>query len=238
MTPPRLNELRCPGCQQISWFIDADYRGMDGVKLPFDKRWYTCPHCRRDHQGWTLGQQSPAEFLLQPSRSAPMSQADFDYWVGILRTHFPTHSALSRLGTTFFPFLPEEAEARAKALAGEHPVIEMRDQDGARCYEPDLRIAREWLDVMKPGDSLTFWHRDGGFLQLTLDDSSYSGSCVNATGMAVSQALNLNAESTRTAIERYLSGEWTDFPRNRIADAGFLSRIWNQLIDRFSETPK
>lgn len=64
MTPGRLTELRCPGCQQSSWVIDSDYRGMDGVMLPYDERLYACAHCRHDGPGWTLGQQSPPEFLL------------------------------------------------------------------------------------------------------------------------------------------------------------------------------
>jgi len=47
-----------------------------------------------------------------------MTQADFDYWVGILRTHHPEHRALSKLGTTFFPRLPKDAEAIKQAQAG------------------------------------------------------------------------------------------------------------------------
>jgi hypothetical protein len=39
MTPPRLNELRCPGCEHISWAIDSDYFGMDGVMRPYPDLW-------------------------------------------------------------------------------------------------------------------------------------------------------------------------------------------------------
>jgi len=47
MTPPRLNELSCPNCKQASWTIDSDYRGMDGIMLPYEQRVYSCRHCPR-----------------------------------------------------------------------------------------------------------------------------------------------------------------------------------------------
>jgi hypothetical protein len=107
MTPPRLTELQCPRCQQVLWVIDSDYRGTDAVMLAYNHRRYVCAHCRHDGPGWTVGLQSPPEFLLQPHNLYPMSQEAFDYWVGILRDHFPTHPALSRLGTEFVPRLPD-----------------------------------------------------------------------------------------------------------------------------------
>ena len=155
-SPGRLTELHCPVCQQISWVIDHDYRGMDGVMLPYDERRYACARCGYDGSGWTLGQQSPAWFLLQPHDLFPMTQSDFDYWVGILKTHFPAHPKLSGLGTTFLPRLPEQADAMKEAHARAHPVLEMKDQDGARRHEPDLQTAGEWLEIMKPGDVLVF----------------------------------------------------------------------------------
>jgi hypothetical protein len=106
MTPGRVTELRCPGCQQVSWIIDSDYRGMDGEMIPYGERPYACARCRHDGPRWTLGQQSPPEFLLQPHDLYPMTQAAFEYWVEILRTHFPSHPALSGLGTSFVPRLP------------------------------------------------------------------------------------------------------------------------------------
>ena len=48
-----------------------------------------------------------------------MTQADFDYWVEILREYFPEHPLLARLGTTFVPRLPDDATAlisRARAI--------------------------------------------------------------------------------------------------------------------------
>ena len=109
MTPPRLTELQCPDCQQVSWVIDSDYRGTDGVMLPYGERSYICARCRHNGPGWKVLQQSPPEFLLQPHDLYPMTREAFDYWVDILATHFPDHPALNRLGTTCFPRLPEEA---------------------------------------------------------------------------------------------------------------------------------
>jgi hypothetical protein len=114
MTPPRLTELHCPRCHQATWVIDSDFRGIGGVdpEVPYEERRYECRDCRHDRVGWRLGRQSPPEFLLQPHDLYPMTQAAFDYWVQILRTHFPEHPLLARLGKTFVPRLPEEAAAR------------------------------------------------------------------------------------------------------------------------------
>jgi hypothetical protein len=165
MTPPRLTELKCPGCQQVSWVLDSEYRGMEGEWVPYTERRYACVHCRHHGPGWTVGQQSPPAFLLQPHDLYPMTQAAFDYWVDILRTHFPTHPVLARLGTTFRPRLPEEVEAMRHAHERAHPVAEMRDQDGARRADPDEGVAGEWLEIMKAGDTLTFRRRNGSALQ-------------------------------------------------------------------------
>src|SRR6187549_3012156 len=121
MTPPRLNEVQCPGCQRTSWVIDSDDQGMDDIHLPYDQRSYACPHCGKNGRGWTLLQESPIAFLLQPSDRDPMTQAEFDHWVNILRTNFPDASILTGLGTTFFPRLPEEAEALKEAEARAYP---------------------------------------------------------------------------------------------------------------------
>jgi hypothetical protein len=40
-----------------------------------------------------------------------MTQADFDFWVEILREYFPEHPLLAQLGTTFVPRLPDDATA-------------------------------------------------------------------------------------------------------------------------------
>ena|SRR6185503_3015135 len=91
MTPARLNELSCPTCGQASWIIDSDYRGMDGVMLPYGQREYSCRHCSSTGPGWTLIQQSPPEFMLQPHHMYPMTNADFDHWLAILEANFPDY---------------------------------------------------------------------------------------------------------------------------------------------------
>lgn len=232
MTPGRLTELRCPGCQQVSWVIDSDYRGMDGVMLPYNERRYACARCRHDGPGWTLGQQAPPEFLLQPHDLYPMTQAAFDHWVGILRTHFPAHPALSRLGTTFLPRLPEEAKLMDEAHARAHPVVEMKDQDGARRAEPDLRTVSEWLEIMKPGDALVLRRRDGGTLHIQFDGSGHSGNCLDPAGAVLAHAVGLDERTVREALQRYLSGDTAGCARTlRKANAGSLARLWNQVID-------
>ena len=54
------------------------------------------------------------------------------------------------------------AAAAALAHARSHPVVELRDQDGARCHFPERRHVHDWIDVMIPGNTLLFLHRDGG----------------------------------------------------------------------------
>src|SRR5690348_11213188 len=105
MTPPRLSELTCPICSATAWVIDSDYRGIVGRRLPYQERDYRCFVCGHGGRGWTLLRQSPAEFLLQPHRLYPMTQAAFDSWVEILRRHFPEHPRLSQLGADFRPYL-------------------------------------------------------------------------------------------------------------------------------------
>ena len=106
MTPSRLNELTCPNCAQASWIIDSDYRGVDGIMLPYEQREYRCRKCAKSGGGWQLIQQSPPAFFLQPHEMYPMSQDEFDHWVAILRDHFPDHPCLTQLGQSFFPRLP------------------------------------------------------------------------------------------------------------------------------------
>ena len=106
MTPPRLNELSCPTCKQTSWVIDSDYRGMDGVMIPYKQREYSCKRCGNASPGWTLMQQSPTAFLLQPHDMYPMTQANFDHWVTILKANFPDHPLLADLGKGFVPHIP------------------------------------------------------------------------------------------------------------------------------------
>jgi len=207
MTPPRLTELKCPGCQQVSWVLESDYRGMDGEWVPYIDRRYACVHCRHDGPGCTVGRQSPPECLLQPHDLYPMTQAAFDYWVDILRTQFPTHPALARLGTTFRPRLPEEVEAMRPAHERTHPVVEMQDQDGARRADPDPRVAREWLEVMKAGDTLAFRRRDGSSLHVMFDGVTHSARWLDRTGTVLAETSGMDEQTARQAMERYLSAD-------------------------------
>src|SRR5215218_8287105 len=151
-TPPRLNQVECPNCHTLTWIIDADYRGRGGPDLSRQQRTYPCPACQQAGPGWTLKQQSPPEFLLQPHELYPMTQEEFDHWLGILRTHFPRHRLLADAGTTFRPFLPEEFAVRRGEHEAAHPVCEMRDQDGARRADPSVDDVVDWVDMMTDGD--------------------------------------------------------------------------------------
>jgi hypothetical protein len=207
MTPPRLNEVQCPGCQRTSWVIDSDDQGMDDIHLPYDQRSYACPHCGKNGRGWTLLQQSPIAFLLQPSDRDPMTQAEFDHWVNILRTNFPDASILTGLGTTFFPRLPEEAEALKEAEARAYPVIEMKDQDGARRALPEPRTAGEWFEIMKAGDFLVFSRRDGGMLRVDRGEATHSAHCRDAAGASLALVDGVDERTARQSIGYYLAGD-------------------------------
>jgi hypothetical protein len=207
MTPPRLTALKCPKCQQVSWVLESDYRGMDGPWVPYVERRYACLRCRHHGPGWIVGQQSPPAFLLQPHDLYPMTQAAFDYWVDILRTHFPTHPLLTRLGTTFRPRLPEEVEAIRQAHERAHPVFEMQDQDGARRADPDPAVAGEWLEIMNAGDTLAFRRRDGSSLHVMCDGVTHSARWLDRTGTVLAEMAAMDEQTARRAIERYLSDD-------------------------------
>ena len=106
MPPPRLNELACPSCGDQNWVMDSDYRGTDGIMLPYERREYGCRNCGNKGIGWKLIQQSPPAFFLQPHDIYPMSRGEFERWVSILKANFPDHPRLTELGKTFFPRLP------------------------------------------------------------------------------------------------------------------------------------
>jgi hypothetical protein len=209
MTPPRLSEVRCPRCDHVSWVIDSDAVEIGGQTLPYSARRYDCASCGYGGPGWKVEQQSPPAFLLQPHNLYPMTKIAFDYWVEILRTHFPEHPALTRLGTTFFPRLPEEVEARRDAHARAHQVVEMIAQDGARRAEPDLRVADEWLEIMTPGDTLAFRRRDGGTLQFWRETAGHVARCSDEAGAVVTEAGELDDATVREAVQRYLQGDTT-----------------------------
>ena len=97
MTPPRLTELRCPQCKSGHWILDSDYRGMGGVFVAYEERDYPCPACGYSGHSFSVLQQSPPEFLLQPHPIYPMSRRDFDHWMQVLKENFPDHPHGSEL---------------------------------------------------------------------------------------------------------------------------------------------
>lgn len=207
MTPPRLCELECPACHCVTWEIDSDDRGTQDEAMAFSRRTYRCSRCAYLGAGWELLRQSPSAFLLQPHRMSPMTQEDFDHWVAILQEHFPDHPALAKLGTEFKPYPPEQFEADRAAHARAYPVSEMRDQDGARRMDPEMKDVVDWLDMMKPGDSLVLRRRDGGVLKLTRDDDrNHSAVCIDHAGDIQGKATGLTSRAVYNLSRRYLSG--------------------------------
>jgi len=142
MTPPRLNELRCPSCKQTSWVIDSDYKSEDGRLVPYSQRVYPCSRCGNAGDGWKLIQQSPAEFLLQPSRNYPMTLANFDHWVAILLANFPDHPMLAKLGR--HSFLHALDDPRLAEL-GRHSIL--NTSDDPRLAELGRRFFPNTLDA-------------------------------------------------------------------------------------------
>ena len=85
-----------------------------------------------------------------------------------------------------------------------------RDQDGARRKDPEMGHAAEWLEIMKPGDSLSFLRRDGGALQISRPgDEIFSVRCADASSRVVTEAAALDSDTVLNAIKRYLDGDLT-----------------------------
>ena len=213
----RLVELRCPSCGGGHWELDNDYRGADlfgGRELSYLERTYTCPVCGATGTNYSVLQKAPSEFLLQPDRLYPMSVADFEHWVSILRANFPNIHFLGELGKSFFPCTPEKAAADRAAWERENPVAEMRDQDGDRRVDPDPFHATDWFEVMRPGDSLSFLRRDGGELQVDEgSDGTFSVRCTDARGQVVGERAGLENQTVLVAIRLYLGGNVTECVR-------------------------
>lgn len=136
-----------------------------------------------------------------------MTQAAFDDWVEVLKTHFPTHPLIADLGTGFVPCLPEEAAAHQAEHCRRHPVAEMKDQDGARRADPTLKDVIDWIDMMRVGDLLLLRRRDGGELRLTRSQSAYAARCVAATGAISAEAAELSLDAIQRLSEKYLKGD-------------------------------
>ena len=144
-------------------------------------------------------------FLLQPHDLHPMSQVEFDKWVAILRANFPDHRRLAGLGHNFFPCTPEQAAVARSAWERQHPVCEMRDRDGARRVDPGIHDAAVWLDMIKPGDSLSLLRRDGGVLEIRGPvRGTFSLRCVDERGKVVLDAADLDSGAVLGAVDQYL----------------------------------
>lgn len=206
MTPSRLAEVECPECRVSTWIIDSDYRGMDGVFLAYSDRTYSCPGCGRRGAGWAVKQQSPPEFLLQPHDMYPMTREAFAFWVAILKAGFPDHRKLAELGKTFYPRTPEEVQAEHDAHREAHPVVEMRDQGGSRMAFPDSRHAVDWLEVMRPGDVVTFVCANGTQLQVAGPaEGPLTVRRVSSDGSIVSEVSECHPTEARADVLDYLA---------------------------------
>ena len=80
------------------------------------------------------------------------------------------------------------------------------------CKDPEVGHAAEWLEIMKPGDSLSFLRRDGGALQISRPgDEIFSVRCADASSRVVTEAAALDSDTVLNAIKRYLDGDLTAF---------------------------
>jgi hypothetical protein len=138
-----------------------------------------------------------------------MTREAFDYWVDILRAHFPTHQRLTDRGRPFVPCLPEEAAAIRSAHARAHPVAALLDQDGARRIDPSEKDLRDWLEMMNPGDTLALRHRDGGALKCAREHDTYGAACLDASGACLAEATGLDGTEILEIGGAYLAGHVT-----------------------------
>jgi hypothetical protein len=212
-TPLRLSEVECPRCHGAKWILDNDYHGADlvgGVERGYPERSYACDGCGWSGAGWSVRQQAPPAFLLQPHELYPMTRAEFDRWVAILRANFPDHRSLAELGKSFFPCTPEDAAAARAARERARPVDKLRDQDGAGTNNPSMRHATDRVGIMRPGDTLSFFRRDGGTLELQRGEAaagSFSCRCADERGRVLADAADLDPQTVLSAIDCYLAGD-------------------------------
>jgi len=81
----------------------------------------------------------------------------------------------------------------------------MRDQDGARRVDPGIHDAAVWLDMMKPGDSLSLLRRDGGVLEIRGPvRGTFSLRCVDERGKVVLDAADRDSGAVLGAVDQYL----------------------------------
>lgn len=202
-TPPRLTELKCPGCSNAHWEIDHDHRGMHGEEEPYESRLYQCPTCVKVLSGFQVLRQSPPGFLLQPSDSGPMTRKEFRYWLGILKEEFPDHPRLQKKGRGFYPRTPRQAHVREPA------VLEMTDEESSLSVYPERDTAMEWFDLMEePGAFLGFSHKNGGDLTVTLSaDETFDALYRSRSKRTRKRLQGLDQSAARNVILKYLHGK-------------------------------
>jgi len=245
MTPARLTELKCPSCRATHWVIDSDYRGVDGVKEPYEERVYPCPQCGEVGAGHEVLRQSPPQFLLQPHPMYPMSNKDFGYWLEIVMEHFPDSDMLERLAATWYPSefggrrlgtrqvfrsarfkLSLRPGSRPTVLAQSRPDHVIVATDGDLCLEvvfdlgPPISVARKFVVAFQsPG-------RAEMQTRIPLDEVTQTIERKRDKMMRKWQryqrAIDRNREDLMKAIER--------------ARTGRSKRLWPQWLSRRSKT--
>jgi hypothetical protein len=88
--------------------IDSDFRGTSPSSLDsaYEKRTYTCRHCKWTGIGHLLQEQSPPELFLQPHPMYPMKSEEFERWLAVLRENFPDDPMVANVSTSLHPGKP------------------------------------------------------------------------------------------------------------------------------------
>jgi hypothetical protein len=91
-------------------------------------------------------------------------------------------------------------------VAEDEVVVELRDQDGARTSSPGQ--FRGWLEVMKPGDSLTFVHKDGGQLLVKgAANGPFLVQYADAQGQILEETPSVTSSLVCDIILKYMRGD-------------------------------
>jgi hypothetical protein len=145
-----------------------------------------------------LGAREDVVALIERARDAfptqPAPGQEFPYDLAL---------ALERAG-----YLSDEGRSAAHLPPPPPPefVVEMRDQDGGRSRCPGQFPG--WMDAMKPDDSLTFVHKDGG--QLVVKGPAkgpFTVTCTAAGGAVVAEGLRVYRAQACAMIEQYIWGD-------------------------------
>ena len=123
---------------------------------------------------------------------------------------------------------PFPREAILADYARRHPVLTMTDHDGTRQKDPPVEAALKWLDVMEPGQSLSFARRDGGTLDIRREDTTYSARLADSPREPVDVS-GLSVNTVDWVIERYIADAETNNTRKSLirgAKSSPGSRSW------------